>query len=100
MCRGPMLASVCSVSPDPMCSPAARLAGRPVSGTARGSFVVPGIVRLGTLEVDLQRRELRRGNAALVVGSVGFEILETLIRAQGAVVEKDRMVEKVWPGQT
>ncbi|WP_310703454.1 winged helix-turn-helix domain-containing protein, partial [Burkholderia multivorans] len=54
-------------------------------------------MRIGTLHVFLDRREIRANGKLLRVGSRAFEILELLIRANGALVSKDEIMQRVWP---
>ncbi|WP_175890813.1 ATP-binding protein [Burkholderia cepacia] len=55
------------------------------------------MIRIGTLHVFLDRREIRSDGKLLRIGSRAFEILELLIRANGALVSKDEIMQRVWP---
>ncbi|MDW9233263.1 NB-ARC domain protein [Burkholderia cepacia] len=55
------------------------------------------MIRIGTLHVFLDRREIRSNGKLLRIGSRAFEILELLIRANGALVSKDEIMQRVWP---
>ncbi|HEF5153475.1 transcriptional regulator [Burkholderia multivorans] len=55
------------------------------------------MIRIGTLHVFLDRREIRSNGKLLRIGSRAFEILELLIRADGALVSKDEIMQRVWP---
>ncbi|UXU85448.1 ATP-binding protein [Burkholderia sp. S-53] len=55
------------------------------------------MIRIGTLHVFLDRREIRSNGRLLRIGSRAFEILELLIRANGALVSKDEIMQRVWP---
>ncbi|NTZ88010.1 transcriptional regulator [Burkholderia metallica] len=55
------------------------------------------MIRIGTLHVFLDRREIRSNGQLLRIGSRAFEILELLIRANGALVSKDDIMQRVWP---
>ncbi|MEB2543441.1 winged helix-turn-helix domain-containing protein, partial [Burkholderia cenocepacia] len=55
------------------------------------------MIRIGTLHVFLDRREIRSNGKLLRIGSRAFEILELLIRANGALVSKDDIMQRVWP---
>ncbi|HDR9001114.1 ATP-binding protein [Burkholderia vietnamiensis] len=55
------------------------------------------MIRIGTLHVFLDRREIRSNGTLLRIGSRAFEILELLIRADGALVSKDEIMQRVWP---
>ncbi|RQX79391.1 transcriptional regulator [Burkholderia anthina] len=55
------------------------------------------MIRIGTLHVFLDRREIRSNGKLLRIGSRAFEIFELLIRANGALVSKDEIMQRVWP---
>ncbi|RQR32807.1 transcriptional regulator [Burkholderia sp. Bp9143] len=55
------------------------------------------MIRIGTLHVFLDRREIRANGKLLRIGSRAFEILEILIQANGALVSKDEIMRRVWP---
>jgi predicted ATPase/DNA-binding winged helix-turn-helix (wHTH) protein len=48
--------------------------------------------------VDLTRRELRADGKVTPVGGRAFELLEILVRANGEVVTKAELLNRVWPG--
>ncbi len=56
------------------------------------------MVRIGTLSVDFEQRDLRRHGVPLRIGARAFDILEVLHRANGSVVSKDDIMDAVWPG--
>jgi DNA-binding winged helix-turn-helix (wHTH) protein len=56
------------------------------------------MIRIGTLQVDFQHREIRKDGATLKIGARAFEILEALCNANGALVSKDEIMRHVWPG--
>ncbi len=49
-------------------------------------------------EVDLTKRELRANGSAVPIGSRAFEIIETLVLSAGALVTKQDLTRRVWPG--
>jgi predicted ATPase/DNA-binding winged helix-turn-helix (wHTH) protein len=55
------------------------------------------MIQIGRLELDLQARELRLGGLPARIGSRAFDILEILIRANGALVSKEEIFRTVWP---
>ncbi|WP_431822979.1 ATP-binding protein [Burkholderia sp. F1] len=55
------------------------------------------MIRIGTLHVFLDKREIRSNGKPVRIGSRAFEILELLIRADGALVSKDEIMQRVWP---
>jgi predicted ATPase/DNA-binding winged helix-turn-helix (wHTH) protein len=64
-----------------------------------GSRPVPaGNVAFGRFQVFPLRRELRADGQPIRLGGRTFDLLMTLIEAHGAVVTKDELLERVWPG--
>jgi TolB-like protein/predicted ATPase/class 3 adenylate cyclase len=57
-----------------------------------------GEISFGRFRVDLARRELRRDNKLVRLGSRARDILCLLAAAGGAVVSKDEVMARVWPG--
>ncbi|KAG8153766.1 ATP-binding protein [Burkholderia catarinensis] len=55
------------------------------------------MIRIGTLHVFLDRREIRSNGKPVRIGSRAFEILELLIRADGALISKNEIMQRVWP---
>jgi predicted ATPase/DNA-binding winged helix-turn-helix (wHTH) protein len=55
---------------------------------------------LGQCEVDFDRRELRVLGAPAPIGGRAFDILELLVRSAGALVRKEELMGRVWPGAT
>ena len=56
------------------------------------------ILQAGTCEVDLARRELRTDGVPIAIGGRAFEIIEALVRANGQLVTKDELIDRIWPG--
>lgn len=46
-----------------------------------------------------RRRELPVDGQAIKLGARAFDVLMALIEARGAVVSKEVLAERVWPGQ-
>jgi adenylate cyclase len=57
-----------------------------------------GEISFGRFRIDLARRELRRDNKPVRLGSRARDILCLLASAGGAVVSKDEVMARVWPG--
>src|SRR5258708_24607697 len=53
---------------------------------------------LGSFRFDLRQRELRRDGLPVQLGSRARDILWVLASANGAVVSKDELMTRVWPG--
>jgi len=49
-------------------------------------------------EIDLARRELRCSGELVPLGGRAFEILAELVQAQGQLISKDDLAERVWRG--
>lgn len=64
----------------------ARRAGEPVTQT----------LRAGDIELDLARRTVTRGGAELKLTMKQYGVLAVLLRARGAVVSAEELLEKVW----
>jgi DNA-binding winged helix-turn-helix (wHTH) protein len=60
--------------------------------------MVEGGVSFGRFRLDLARRELRRDNTPVRLGSRALDILCVLASAGGAVVTKDELMARVWAG--
>src|SRR6202045_703197 len=49
-------------------------------------------------EIDLGRRELRSRGIPAPLGGRAFEVVTVLVQSASALVTKDHMMERVWPG--
>jgi predicted ATPase/DNA-binding winged helix-turn-helix (wHTH) protein len=56
------------------------------------------VYEAGEWEIDLALRELRAKGLPVPIGGRAFEILEALVQSAGAVVGKDDLMARVWPG--
>jgi DNA-binding winged helix-turn-helix (wHTH) protein len=56
-------------------------------------------VAFGPFRLDLQQRTLSRAGAPVRLGSRAIDILCALVSANGELVTKDTLMEKVWPNQ-
>jgi len=52
--------------------------------------------RAGELEIDLERREVRVRKKVLALSFKEFEFLKCLFEAEGKVLSRDQILEKVW----
>jgi predicted ATPase/DNA-binding winged helix-turn-helix (wHTH) protein len=59
---------------------------------------LPGIA-FGRFQILPDRREVRADGQTIKLGGRAFDVLMALIEARGAVVSKDAMMERVWPGR-
>src|SRR5499425_1333512 len=60
--------------------------------------MVEGEISFGRFRLDLARRELRRDEKPVRLGSRALDILCVLASAGGKVVSKDELMERVWAG--
>ena len=60
--------------------------------------MVEGEISFGRFRLDLARRELRRDQKLVRLGSRALDILCALAAAGGKVVSKDELMERVWAG--
>ena len=54
--------------------------------------------QLGIIELDPSRRQLKVRGQTVRLSARAFDILEILLRAGGAVVPKEELFRRVWPG--
>jgi DNA-binding winged helix-turn-helix (wHTH) protein len=57
-------------------------------------------VRFGRFRLDLRRRLLLHDDAPGELGGRAFDVLCLLASARGAVVSKDELMTRLWPGRT
>src|SRR5882672_1480548 len=57
------------------------------------------IVEFGRFRVEPHRRELLADGQPIKLGGRAFDLLIALIEASGAVVSKDVLLDRVWPGR-
>jgi DNA-binding response OmpR family regulator len=62
----------------------------------RSRKAVPPILEYDGLLLDPARRDLRRDGRLVPLGRKEFGVLEELMRADGAVVSAEQLLEKVW----
>lgn len=62
----------------------------------RGPALRQPVLRVGDLEVDPRRREVRRGGRTIVLTAKEYALLEYLVRQEGAVVGRAEISEHVW----
>jgi predicted ATPase/DNA-binding winged helix-turn-helix (wHTH) protein len=59
----------------------------------------PTAIDFGRFRVLVHRRELLADNRPLELGGRAFDVLLVLIEARGAVVSKETLMQRVWPGR-
>jgi TolB-like protein/DNA-binding winged helix-turn-helix (wHTH) protein len=58
----------------------------------------PTRFRIGDLEVDIGKAEVRRGEGTIALPKLSFDLLCALINAAPAIVTNDELLQQVWPG--
>ena len=60
-------------------------------------LISAGAVRFGDFELDLRRRELRKGGLRLNLEAKQFQTLELLIENSHRLVSRRELRERLWP---
>jgi DNA-binding response OmpR family regulator len=64
---------------------------------ARPAAPPPGqVIRLGEVELDLARRTVSRGTDQVRLTRKEFDLLAALVRADGAVLDREQLLAEVW----
>jgi len=66
----------------------------------RSSPVAPPVLTVGDITLDPSRRVATRGGQPLDLTRKEFGMLEELLKAQGAVVSQEELLERVWDANT
>jgi DNA-binding response OmpR family regulator len=74
----------------------AELVARVHALNRRAGTAAPPVLRRGDLELDPARRTATRAGRELGLSPKEFGVLEALLRADGAVVTPERLLEAVW----
>ena len=69
---------------------------RAVLQRAAPGEAVPDSFRFGEVLIDFETRKVTRANEELILALKEFEILELLVRHQGQIVSRDRMLKDIW----
>src|SRR5271156_6703066 len=59
----------------------------------------PAVIDFGRFRVVPYRRELLANGRPVELGGRAFDVLMALIEVRGAVITKDALMERVWPGR-
>ncbi|GAC1394793.1 MAG: response regulator transcription factor [Polyangiales bacterium] len=77
----------------------AELLARVRAALRRGQPARAAVHRLGDLDVDEDRREVRRAGAAVELTATEFDVLLALLHAKGRVLSREQILEKLYgPG--
>jgi adenylate cyclase len=60
----------------------------------------PEEIRFGRFRLDLRRGRLLHDGEPVVLGGRALDVLRVLASAEGAVVSKDELMTRLWPGRT
>ncbi|GGK38997.1 DNA-binding response regulator [Pilimelia terevasa] len=66
----------------------------------RATPAAPPVLTAADLEVDPARRTVTRAGAAVELTNKEFGVLEQLLRARGAVVSSEELLDRVWDANT
>ncbi|HVA33456.1 MAG TPA: response regulator transcription factor [Candidatus Baltobacteraceae bacterium] len=72
------------------------LAARLHSRARRPQLSKPQALSFSDIVMDLERREVRRGNLPLVLTTREFDLLAAFIREPGRVFTREQLIERVW----
>jgi two-component system response regulator PrrA len=72
------------------------LAARLHSRLRRPQLSKPQTIAFGDIAMDLERREVTRGNQPLGLTTREFDLLATLLREPGRVFTREQLIDRVW----
>jgi two-component system alkaline phosphatase synthesis response regulator PhoP len=65
-----------------------------------GSGSTPRIVRVGDVDVDFDRGEIRRGDRTTPLTPLEFKLLQVFIRASGRILTREQLITEAWGPNT
>lgn len=63
---------------------------------AEGPVTEKNILKAADIELDLDKKLVRRGNREFILSSKEFALLELLMRNKGKVLSRQQIAEKIW----
>lgn len=70
---------------------------RPAPALAAATVAAPiATYTFGEVEIDIERREVRRGGQLVEMTATEFDILKTLVQTDGAVLSRGEIFKRVW----
>jgi len=66
---------------------------------AEGTKAVDGILRAGSIEINLERHRARAGDKVLELSPTEFRLLRFLMERRGKVFSRDQILDAVWKGE-
>ena len=58
------------------------------------------VIRVGDVDVDFDRAEIRRGTAVTPLTPLEFRLLETFVRARGRILTRAQLINEAWGPNT
>lgn len=55
-----------------------------------------GVIRVGDLEVDIEQRQVRRGNRTIILTTREFELLKLLAQNVGKPLRREFIIQRIW----
>src|SRR5687767_549108 len=65
-----------------------------------GSGSTPRIVRVGDVDIDFDRGEVRRGDQVSQLTPLEFKLLQVFIRSAGRILTRDQLISEAWGPNT
>ena len=65
-----------------------------------GGGSTPRVVRVGEVDVDFDRGEIRRGDQATQLTPLEFKLLQVFVRAKGRILTRDQLISEAWGPNT
>jgi two-component system alkaline phosphatase synthesis response regulator PhoP len=65
-----------------------------------GGGQTPRVVRIGDVDVDFDRGEIRRGDQATPLTALEFKLLQVFIRAAGRILTREQLISEAWGPNT
>ncbi|MFW0859512.1 MAG: response regulator transcription factor [Dehalococcoidia bacterium] len=67
-----------------------------IRAVLRRRFPTGGVIRVGNLEIDIERREVRRGNRQIDLTTREFDLLKLLAQYTGKPLSRELIIQRVW----
>ena len=65
-----------------------------------GAGTTPRLVRVGDVDVDFDRGEIRRGDQSTPLTPLEFKLLQVFIRAAGRILTREQLISEAWGPNT
>ena len=65
-----------------------------------GAGTTPRLVRVGDVDVDFDRGEIRRGDQSTQLTPLEFKLLQVFIRAAGRILTREQLISEAWGPNT